>query len=128
MRILLIIPCLALAACAETGPKVAGGNRVASVTYYDFNGDGRADFELHFRPLINGVVGYEWARRDTDYDGYYDEQIDYGATIALAHDIHIPVPRMEFSDSPQPKRPNQTMERTPGSVDSTLSMKFHPCL
>ena len=114
MRALLIAAAsLAFLGCAETSPKVVNGDRVGSVTYYDFNGDGRPDFELHFRPLINGVAGFEWARRDTNYDGYYDVQIVYGATMSIPTEIHVPVPRFDMGDSPRPTRPNQTMQRTP---------------
>ena len=102
-RALLLIAVLMLVGCANTAPKVVGGDKVASVTYYDFNSDGRPDFELHLRPLIKGVPGYEWSRRDTNYDGYYDEQTDYGATISISKPIHIRVPDIKFTDWPEPK-------------------------
>jgi hypothetical protein len=105
MRSAFIFSALALVGCAETGPpKVAGGDKVASVTYYDFNGDGKPDYELHYRPLIKGVPGFEWTRKDTEYDGYYDTQTDYGATISISKDIHIRVPDIKFTDWPEPKR------------------------
>ena len=104
MRFALVIPLLALAACADTGPKVANGDKVPSVRYYDFNDDGRPDFELHYRGLWKGVTGYEWSRRDYNYDGYYDEQTDYGATISISKEIHVPVPAIKFTDWPEPKR------------------------
>ncbi len=78
-------------------PHVAGGDKVASITYYDFNNDGRPDYEFHERPLINGVPGFLWTRQDTNYDGYYDRQTIYGATISISEDIHIPVPRINTS-------------------------------
>jgi hypothetical protein len=124
MRIALVVSLFALAGCAQTGPKVALEDKVPSVRYFDFNEDGKPDFELHYRGLWKGVVGYEWSRRDHNYDGYYDEQTDYGATISISKPIHMPVPPVKFTDWPDPdaaKRPNQPMQRTPTRRSPNIS-------
>ena len=103
MRPLLLLFVVAFAGCAETGRKLMRGNTVAAVTFYDFNRDGRVDFELH-RPRGKGPGELDWAREDTDHDGYYDKHIGYGATIQVEEDIHMPVPRIEFKEPRRDRR------------------------
>jgi len=58
-------------------------------TYYDRNGDGRADYEDHDDPRISDEA---WALSDTDFDGYYDRKINFGVSLTR-ESIHQPVPR-----------------------------------
>jgi hypothetical protein len=44
-------------------------------TYYDRNGDGKVDYELHDDPVM---VDEAWALADNDFDGHYDTKYSYG--------------------------------------------------
>jgi hypothetical protein len=114
MRIILIVAIIPLAGCAATDQRVPHGDEVPSVTYYDLNRDGQVDFEMH-RMTGNGVDNGDWARKDTNYDGYYDEEIVYGKTISISEPIHMRVPHIDFRNPPGQKsaqRSNQAMQPT----------------
>lgn len=57
------------------------------VTYYDRNGDGAVDFELHH--ALNAFDA-DWALVDTHFRGYYDLRIDYGFSVTREK-VHIPI-------------------------------------
>jgi hypothetical protein len=56
------------------------------VTYYDRNGDGKADLEAH----RYGMADADWQLRDDNYDGRYEQKILFG--FAIIHStVDIPV-------------------------------------
>ena len=58
------------------------------VFYYDRNGDGKVDQEMHKHP---GVADSDWELRDDDYDGRYEKKIVYGfAVVESAVDLPVP--------------------------------------
>jgi hypothetical protein len=60
----------------------------AQISYYDRNGDGKADLEKHQHP---GVADADWEARDDDYDGRYEKKILYGfAMQESAVDFRVP--------------------------------------
>jgi hypothetical protein len=59
------------------------------VTYYDRNGDGIVDYELHAWP---GHADADWALIDTKFRGQYDLRVDWGYVFEK-HRIDMPVPR-----------------------------------
>ena len=102
MRIVLLALTFALPSCKFSEHEPLRGRKVPAVTYYDFNRDGRVDYE-HYTPRGAGGSDLEWARDDADYDGFYDTQRGYGATIAVVDQIRMPVPKVEFAE-PKVKR------------------------
>ena len=98
MRASLLLIAFALSACTQFAEhEPLRGRSVPAVTYYDFNRDGRVDYE-HHTPRGAGGSDLEWARNDVDYDGYYDEHIGYGGTIRIIDRIHKPVPKVDFAE------------------------------
>ena len=98
MRAWLLPLGLAVSGCTQFADhEPLKGRSVPAVTFYDFNRDGRVDYE-HHTPRGAGGSDLEWARNDVDYDGYYDEQIGYGGTIRVVDHIHQPIPKVEFAE------------------------------
>lgn len=58
------------------------------VQYYDRNGDGRVDLEIHHFP---GVGDADWDLADTNFDGRYDTKTVYGLAVRKTA-VDIPVP------------------------------------
>lgn len=85
--VLVLLLLVTLTSC-ESLPKSLAD--VPSVSYYDKNGDGVVDYELH-HPMKPGEP--DWALEDQNFDGYYDYDILYGKTIVIKEPVHIPVPR-----------------------------------
>jgi hypothetical protein len=71
------------------------------VTYYDRNGDGVVDYELHV--LGSGHADADWALIDTNFRGRYDRRVHWGVTIERQL-IDIPVPKhMKITPGKSPK-------------------------
>jgi len=66
----------------------SGFERTEQVIYYDRNGDGRVDQEMHHYP---GLADADWELRDDDYHGRYQKKILYGFTIVESA-VDLPVP------------------------------------
>jgi len=60
------------------------------VTYYDRNGDGIIDYELH--TLGGGHTDADWALVDTRFRGRYDLRVHWGIALEKAH-VDLPVPK-----------------------------------
>lgn len=63
--------------------------KMAVVTYYDRNGDGRVDLEFHEHP---GVADADWQLRDEDYNGRYEIRVLFGVggVRGTAVDLEVP--------------------------------------
>ena len=75
-------------ACSDepVGDLFAAANYV--VRYYDRNGDGRVDFELHQLP--NGADA-DWALIDTHFCGRFDLRVHWGVVVERQHvDLAVP--------------------------------------
>jgi hypothetical protein len=59
------------------------------VTYFDQNGDGRADVENHHYP---GVADADWQLRDDNYDGRFEKKVLFGVGIVESV-VDVPVPK-----------------------------------
>ena len=59
-----------------------------TVTYYDRNGDGIVDYELH--TLGSGHAVDEWALIDSDFNWHYDLRIHWGDVVEKKK-IDLPV-------------------------------------
>lgn len=58
------------------------------VSYYDRNGDGKADLEKH---RYGGMADADWQLRDDNYDGRYEQKVVLG--VGIFHSaVDIPVP------------------------------------
>ena len=98
MRVSLLLIAFAVSSCTQFAEhEPLRGRNVPAVIYYDFNRDGRVDYE-HHTPRGAGGSDLEWARNDVDYDGYYDEHIGYGGTIRIVDRIHMRVPKIDFAE------------------------------
>jgi hypothetical protein len=87
MRLLAAFGVIALlASCAshDTPP-----TEQWTVTYYDRNGDGIVDYELH--TLGSGHADADWALIDTKFRGRYDLRVHWGFTLEKKK-VNIPVP------------------------------------
>ena len=60
------------------------------MTYYDRNGDGVIDCELH--TLGSGHADADWALIDTKFSGNYDLRIHWGYVLEKKK-VDIPVPK-----------------------------------
>jgi hypothetical protein len=58
------------------------------ISYYDRNGDGKIDEELH---RYVGAHDADWTLRDNDYDGRFEKKILYGISI-FEKAVDLPVP------------------------------------
>src|SRR5882757_9519661 len=58
------------------------------VFYYDRNGDGKVDEEVHH---YHGVADADWELRDDNYGGRYTKKFVYGSTV-MESVVDIPVP------------------------------------
>lgn len=58
------------------------------ISYYDRNGDGKADLETHHHPAIADA---DWELRDDDYNGRYERKIFHGLAVKQSI-VDIPVP------------------------------------
>jgi len=61
-----------------------------TVTYYDRNGDGIVNYELHTRG--NGHATDQWALIDSDFNWRYDLRIHWGDVVEKKK-IDLPVPK-----------------------------------
>ena len=87
------------------------------VTYYDRNGDGKVDFELHHAPH---AADADWALVDTRFSEYYDVHVDFGYAVTRER-VHIRVPRHVHITRGQPpvSDPNDqscVQRRNPGDA------------
>ena len=80
-----------LTGCAATADPDASflTDRRFVVTYYDRDGDGRADFASYELPDSSHS---DWALVDTDFDGRFDRKLRYGNTVG-EYPTSILVPR-----------------------------------
>ncbi len=76
-----------------------------TVVYQDRNGDGRVDYEMH-HPNGKGFDALEWAYYDDEFDGYYDRKMEYGELMSIVNHVLIPVPKVQFHDTPQHPTPS----------------------
>jgi hypothetical protein len=76
-----------------------------TVVYQDRNRDGRVDIEIH-HPNGKGFDALDWTFYDDDFDGYYDRKREYGELMSIVDRVHIPVPKVQFYDTP--RRPSPT--------------------
>ena len=60
------------------------------VTYYDRNGDGMVDYELH--TLGSGHADADWALIDTAFRGRYNLRVHWGITLEKRR-VDVPVPK-----------------------------------
>ncbi len=77
--------------CATHGDGLASSDGLASreqIFYYDRNGDGKVDAEMH---KYRGVADADWELRDDDYDGRYETKILYGFAVKESS-VDLPVP------------------------------------
>ena len=58
------------------------------VLYYDRNGDGKVDQEMH---KYRGVADADWELRDDDHDGRYEKKVLYGFAV-VESSVDLPVP------------------------------------
>jgi hypothetical protein len=58
------------------------------ILYYDRNGDGKVDLEVHRYPRWADA---DWELRDDDFDGRYEKKILYGVG-AVESAVDLPVP------------------------------------
>ena len=58
------------------------------VTYYDRNGDGVVDYELH--SLGSGHADADWALIDTSFKGHYDVRVHWGYVFEKTR-VNLPV-------------------------------------
>ena len=75
-----------IGACASPTGSV---DRAYVATYYDGNGDGIVDYELHDIPQMADDA---WALRDRNFDGRYDVRYVFGV-VGTRSKIDQPVPR-----------------------------------
>lgn len=68
------------------------------VKYYDRNGDGRVDFELHH---ARNAVDADWSLSDTSFTGRYDLRTEHSPFGRQTH-IDVPVPEHVKITSGQP--------------------------
>jgi len=71
--------------CATRGSVLVSREQVS---YYDRNGDGRVDQEVH---RYRGVADADWELRDDDFDGRYEKKILYGFAV-VESPVNLPVP------------------------------------
>ena len=122
MRVTFRLPLAAVAlvgigACVSPTGSVG---RAHVTTYYDGNGDGIVDYELHD---IRQMADDGWALRDRDFDGRYDVRYVFGY-VGTRSKIDQPVPRnvritagirqrtFGFDRHHDIQRPNQAMQLT----------------
>src|SRR5436190_17541681 len=92
MRALLafVLLCLVASGCATT-PTISDAELFFRsdpefvVTYYDRNGDGRADFAFYHIPDSNDM---DWALVDTQFSGRFDVAIHYGIAVGEYRMVH----------------------------------------
>jgi|ERR1043166_8623025 outer membrane biogenesis lipoprotein LolB len=100
----LLIMALALLAGCSAGDKSPDVHpddalkKLERVSYYDRNGDGKVDLEMH---RYKGAQDADWALHDDDYNGRFETKILYGIGI-MKKPVDIPVPT-NVSISPNPK-------------------------
>jgi hypothetical protein len=78
-----------------------------TVVYQDRNRDGRVDYEMH-HPNGKRFDALEWAYFDDNFDGYYDRKMEYGELVGIVDHVHIPVPKVQFHDTPRHPSPSPT--------------------
>ena len=81
------------AGCASAGDqgsvRASSASAVADISYFDRNGDGTSDFELH-RPA--GCDDCDWALVDGDFDGRYDTRVVWSFGVEReAADLQVPI-------------------------------------
>lgn len=62
--------------------------RIGRISYYDRNGDGKVDEEMH---RYVGVQDADWALRDDDYNGRFEKKIRWGIGV-FESAVDLPVP------------------------------------
>ena len=74
------------AACAFHG----GGpwKSRAEISYFDRDGDGKADLEKHVYP---GSADADWLLEDNNHDGRYERKVQFGDGI-ITSTVDLPVP------------------------------------
>ena len=80
---------LAIAGTGACASPTGSAGRAYVTTYYDGNGDGVVDYELHDVPQMADDA---WALRDRDFDGRYDVRYIFGV-VGTRSKIDQPVPR-----------------------------------
>jgi len=88
MFLLLLLLVLSTSCCGPARQKDSLESR-DEVTYFDRNGDGRADVENHHYP---GVADADWQLRDDDFNGRFEKKILFGVGIVESA-VDIPVPK-----------------------------------
>lgn len=88
MRLAVLALLIALVAGCASSKRDRGEDRYVT-TYYDRNGDGIIDFELHVLP---GASDADWALSDTNFSGKYDIRIRFGHAVTR-EPIYKPVPK-----------------------------------
>src|SRR5216117_1846947 len=81
---------LALAALLVSCASYEAPRSAWHVTYYDRNGDGIIDYELH--TLGGGHADADWALIDRRFRGRYDLRVHWGIALEKAH-VDLPVPK-----------------------------------
>jgi len=100
MRIALISALALLRACASADQNLPGiPPEKWVVTFYDRNGFGIVDFELHDLP---GAADVAWALSDTKFTGRYDVRLKFGFVFERQH-VDLPVPHSVKITPGQPK-------------------------
>ena len=61
-----------------------------TIVYYDRNGDGLVDYELHI--LGGGHADADWALVDTKFRGRYDLRVHWGIVLEKSR-VDVPVPQ-----------------------------------
>jgi hypothetical protein len=99
MRLLEAFGVIALLASCASHDTAPTGQR--TITYYDRNGDGIVDYELH--TLGSGHADADWALIDTRFRGRYDLRVHWGFTLEKKN-VNIPVPkRVKITPGKPPK-------------------------
>jgi hypothetical protein len=81
---------LALAALFVSCASHEGPRSNWHTTYYDRNGDGVVDYELHV--LGSGHADADWALIDTAFRGRYSLRVHWGVALEKRR-VDIPVPK-----------------------------------
>ena len=92
-----LVLAVVLASCASREPSTPNWH----ITYYDRNGDGIVDYELHV--LGSGHADADYALIDTAFRGRYNLRVHWGVALAKQR-VDIPVPKhMKITPGKPPK-------------------------
>jgi hypothetical protein len=85
-----IMPILTLLATAAGCAHHSGAREnKESVSYYDRNGDGKVDLEMH---RYAGMADANWGLWDDNHDGKFEKKVLYGVAVTVsATDIPVPI-------------------------------------